>query len=389
MRVGMHALALALLLGLAHATAAETSANANYKGIWVSTPYPSFDAGAGETVTLDLTVHNAGRPPQRVALAVDPVPQGWSAVFLGEGKRVQSVFVAPGDKATVKLRLEPSGDVTDGAHRFDVTASAAETRFTLPIELTIGASLPPKLTLKPELPALRGSPNTEFDYKVAIRNDGGDDATVRVDAAAPQGFRVKITEQYGSQELTSFPLKVGETRTVSVKVTPPFGAKQGSYPIAVRAATGRTEARTELAMEVSGAPRLELRGRNDLLSAAAEAGEETPIELVLANRGSAPAHAIKLDATTPSGWKVTFQPERLDTLAPEATETVKALVVPADKAIAGDYMLTLRAVTEGTNESSDFRITVRTSTLWGVVGVLVIAAALVVLVAAMLRYGRR
>ena len=52
-------------------------------------------------------------------------------------------------------------------------------------------------------------------------------------------------------------------------------------------------------------------------------------------------------------------------------------------------MLTVRAVREGANKSADFRVTVRTSTMWGVVGVLVIAAAAVVLVAAMLRYGRR
>jgi uncharacterized membrane protein len=382
-------LALSMLTGVAHAAPAEKGTSADYKGIWISTPFPSFNTSAGETVTLDLTVHNAGLPPQRVALELERVQAGWSGVFLGEGKRVQSVFVAPDDKATVKLRLEPSARVSGGTHRFDVLAIGAESRFKLPIALTIGQSLPPKLTLKPELPELRGSPTSEFEFKVAIRNDGGDDATVRVDADTPQGFRVKITEQYGSQELTSLPLKVGEEKRVSIKITPPFGAKQGKYPVDVRATSGKTQAQTQLAMEVAGEPRLELTGRDERLSASAEAGEETPIELVLVNRGSAPAHAIKLDATTPSGWKVKFEPEKLDSLAPDGTQTVKALVVPAEKAIAGDYMVTMRAVTEGTNKSSDFRVTVRTSTLWGVVGVLVIAAALVVLVAAMLRYGRR
>jgi uncharacterized membrane protein len=39
--------------------------------------------------------------------------------------------------------------------------------------------------------------------------------------------------------------------------------------------------------------------------------------------------------------------------------------------------------------SSDFRITVTTSTLWGIVGVGIIAAALLVLVGAVARFGRR
>lgn len=389
MRAGILILALSLLVGAAHAAAPEKGAGANYKGIWISTPFPTFNTSPGETVTLDLTVRNSGLPPQRVALELERVPAGWSAVFLGEGKRVQSVFIAPDDQATVKLRLEPSGKASDRSLRFDVLALGSESRFRLPIEMKIGESLPPKLALKPELPELRGAPTSDFEFKVAIRNEGGDDAFVRVDTDPPQGFRVKVTEQYGSQELTSLPLKIGEEKTVTLKVTPPFGVKQGKYPVDVRAASGKARAKARLVMEVTGEPQLDLTGTDERLSAFAEAGKETPIELVLVNRGSAPAQAVKLNATSPSGWKVTFNPERIDSLAPEAKQTVRALVVPSTKAIAGDYMVTMRAETERANKSSDFRITVRTSTLWGVVGVLVIAAALVVLVAAMLRYGRR
>jgi uncharacterized membrane protein len=388
MQLATLALALALLVGAAPAVPAEKGTGGGYKGIWISTPFPSFNAAADETVTLDLTVHNAGRPPQRVGLQLERLPAGWSAVFLGEGKRVQSVFVAPDDKATVKLRLEPSAQASEGTHRIEVLAIGADSRFALPIAITIGQSLPPRLTLRPELPELRGSPNSEFDFKVAIRNDGGDDATVRIDADVPQGFRAKITEQYGSQELPSIPLKVGEEKRVSVKITAPFGAQQGKLPIVLRATSGKAETETQLTMDVAGEPRLELTGTGERLSAA-EAGDETPLEVVLVNRGSAPAHNIRLEATPPSGWTVKFEPDKLEVLAPEAKQTVKALVAPAAKAIAGDYLVTVRAVTDGANKSADFRVSVRTSTLWGVVGVLVIAAALVVLVAAMLRYGRR
>ena len=224
--------ACVVLAGEASAQTAERerTSGSTYKGIWVSTPFPSFNTPAGEAVTLDLAVHNGGLPPQRVPLSVERVPSGWSAVFLGEGKRVQSVFVAPNEKAQVKLRLEPSPKVSGGTHRFEVAAGA----FRLPIELTIGQSLAPRLSLKPELPELRGSPSTEFDFKVAVRNDGGDDATVRFDVQAPEGFRTKVSEQYGSQELPSLPLKAGEQKTISVKVTPPTGAKQAKYPVLVR-----------------------------------------------------------------------------------------------------------------------------------------------------------
>lgn len=388
MRRRLSALLAAGLLALAQGVLAQQN-NTGYRGIWVATPFPSFNVAAGETVTLDLDVHNANLPPQRVGLRLDRVPDGWSAVFLGEGKRVQSVFVAPGSKASVKLRLEPDPKITDGTHRFEVLAAGADSQFRLPIELAMGQSLPPKLTLKPELPELRGSPTSDFEFKVAVRNDGGDDATVRVDAAAPQGFRVRITEQFGSQELTALPLKVGQEKTVTLKVTPGGKVEEGAYPVGVRATTGKVESVAQLKMEVTGEARLDLSGPGERLSASAVAGDETPIDVIVANNGTAAVQGVKLSANAPSGWKVTFQPDSIATLAPNSRETVKALVVPAAKAIAGDYMVNVRANADGASKASDFRVTVRTSTLWGIVGVLVIAVALLALVAAMLRFGRR
>jgi len=392
MRSAVLMLALSAAVGLAApalAQKAERAPSSTYKGIWISTPFPAFHAPAGETVTLDINIHNAGSPPQAVALQLERAPGGWSAAFLGEGKRVQSVFVAPDEKANVKLRLDPSPKVGGGSHRFEILALGADARFRLPIEVTIGQSLAPRLGLKPELPELRGSPSTEFDFKVAVRNDGGEDATVRFDVQAPEGFRTRVSEQYGSQELSSLPLKAGEQKTVSVKLTPLSGVKQGKYPALLVATSGKAQAQAELALDVTGEPRLEIAGTGERLSASAQAGSESAIDVQITNRGSAPAQDIKLEATAPSGWKVAFQPERIDAIAPNESFTAKALVTPSDKAIAGDYMVAMRAIHGGANKSSDFRVTVRTSTLWGIAGVAIIAAALIVLVAAMLRYGRR
>jgi len=53
-------------------------------------------------------------------------------------------------------------------------------------------------------------------------------------------------------------------------------------------------------------------------------------------------------------------------------------------------MVTFRAQPEGgSHESAEYRVTVRTSTLWGLVGVGLIAVAVVVVGAAVTRFGRR
>ena len=64
-------------------------------------------------------------------------------------------------------------------------------------------------------------------------------------------------------------------------------------------------------------------------------------------------------------------------------------MTPPDKAIAGDYMATLRAASRGETASTQFRVTVGTSTLWGIAGAGIIGAALLLMVGAVARFGRR
>ncbi len=129
---------------------------------------------------------------------------------------------------------------------------------------------------------------------------------------------------------------------------------------------------------------------DERLSGKANAGRENTVELLLRNQGTAPALGVKLEATPPRDWEVTFEPEFIESLAPGEEAQVTARITVPDKAIAGDYMVTMRARPDnGSTERVEFRITVTTSTLWGAVGLLLIAAALGVVYLAVMRFGRR
>jgi uncharacterized membrane protein len=146
---------------------------------------------------------------------------------------------------------------------------------------------------------------------------------------------------------------------------------------------------TDLSLEITGQPKLELTGRDGSVSGRAVAGTEASIPVSVTNTGTAPAEDVELSGTGPSGWKVSFEPKTLDRVAPNETKQVEARVTPAVNAIAGDYMTTLRATARGESASSNFRIAVSTSTLWGIVGIGIIGIALLVLVGAVARFGRR
>lgn len=392
MRVIVSLLVLLTLPALAirpPAFAAEDEGRPSYQGLWLSTPFPSLSVPVDEPISLDLEVHSSGLPPQQVKLSLSQVPADWSGVFLGNGRPVRSVFVAPDSTAKLTLKLVPPEGIRTGSHQFELAAVGDGGQYKLPIEVSFDDVMPTRLSLEPELPALRGTPTSSFNFAVKLRNDSGREAVARLEAMAPAGFEVTFKERYGSQELTSVPIKAGESRDLSVTVEPHPRVEAGVYQVGVRAATEDDNAETMLALDIVGRPELALTGMNDRLSGKAVAGEQTPLTLIVANRGTAPAQNVEFRASEPSDWNVEFVPESLEALPAGEQREVKALITPSSEAIAGDYMLTLTASGDDASESSEFRITVETSTLWGIIGILVIAAAVVVLALAVLRFGRR
>jgi len=111
--------------------------------------------------------------------------------------------------------------------------------------------------------------------------------------------------------------------------------------------------------------------------------------VMVSNDGTAAAENVELSGSAPSGWKVEFDKKTIDRIAPGQNAEVNALITPTDKSLAGDYMATIRAAARGESASTQFRVTVSTSTTWGIVGFGIIGAALLVMFGAVTRFGRR
>lgn len=382
---------LAALVTTPVAWAADTAVASHIKGLWLTTNYPAMAVRAGESTSIDLKLRNIDLAPMPVALTVEGTPPGWTVTLLGNGAPVMSAMPATNGSVPLTLRVDVPKGAKEGTHHFVLRAKGAEVSASLPIDLSIGQTLPAKLSIKADLPSLRGTATTSFSYQFTVYNQSDKDLVVKLTAQAPPGFQTSFTEAYGTQELSSIPIPAGKSKDLKVKVQPPPNVAANDYPVVVQASAEGAAAEEHLDMQITGQPQLELSGQDDRASANAEAGKATPITLVVRNDGSAPAHDIDLSSSPPTDWKVTFQPASIDTLAPKQKMNVEALLTPSSKAVAGDYMTTFRADTRGgvDSASSDFRITVATSTLWGIVGVGIIAIALLIAVGAVARFGRR
>ena len=200
---------------------------------------------------------------------------------------------------------------------------------------------------------------------------------------------VALVSAIGLFELTRLPIKARESKDLKISVQPPSDVAAGQYPVQVRVANDKINADMQLVMDITGQPTLALSGPEGRLSGDATAGAERTFNFTIENTGSSPAQDVALSASPPSGWKVTFNPEKIPELDPHGNAQVAVNITPTEKAIAGDYVVPVRASGGGASDSASFRVTVRTSTLWGIAGLGVIAAAVIVLGGAVTRYGRR
>lgn len=355
----------------------------------ISTPYPVQVIGIGETVTLTMTVRSPSS--QIVGLEVAGLPADWSAEFRGGGREIHAIFVQSDEPAKIDLRITPPQNVAAGTYQFKAIARASGgATAEFPIDLVVKEKVPPSLSFEIEYPTARGGSESSFNFSATLKNGGDDDVTVTLKAEAPKEF--SVTFKSSGKDITNLPtdVKAGGSQRIDITATPLTSLPVGTYPILVTAQGENVEALLTLSAEVIGQPQLTLTTPDGRLSGSAYLGRSNPIKLVLRNTGNSPAMGVQLSASSPAGWTVTLDPEQVIEVPAEGEVEVTANVKPADKAIAGDYMITFRAQpTDSASKSVDFRVTVRASTLWGVVGVLLIAVAVGIVGLAVVRFGRR
>lgn len=382
----MGAFLAAILLAFSGMGVAQTATG----GVSLYTAYPSQVVVAGSTVDLGIQVSNNGTTDQVLDLSADSLPSGWTGTFIGGGSVIQSVAVQAGKTQTITFKVEIPDSAQNGKNDITVVATGQGAQAQLPIELVVGQTTPTRITITPELPQLKGSPTSTFDYRLTIKNDADTDLLINLSAQTPSGFQVTFKQSIGSQELTSVPVKAGQSQQVDMNVTPPNDVAAGTYEIDVTAQAQGVSATSKLSAVITGQVKLNVTTSDSRLSGTANAGQTTALKIVVENNGTSPANNVQMTSSPPANWQVTFDPATIPVIAPGDKVNVTANLQPPSNTIAGDYMVTLTAQAGSqSSQSSDFRITVQTSTLWGVTGLILIAIALAVVALAVTRFGRR
>ncbi len=388
-RIGRLSVIVATVLATAAALAPATLA-AN--GLEITTPYPSVSVAPGSDVSFNLKVTSTTQ--RQVSLSVSGVPTGWTGTFHGGGFVVNGVQAGPGQNPDVRLDMKIPVDAPNGTTRMTVAATSPGAADSLPIAITVNAEAAGTVTMTTDFPSLQGPSTQTFTFNLTLTNDTAQDLTFGLNAQGPAGWVVSATPTSQAQA-QSVEVKAGSSQAVKVTATPAPDVEAGSYTIDVTASAGDIRTSGKLTVDIIGQFKLQMTTPDGRLNANGSAGSGTEMTLSLVNDGTAPLINVKPTTSAPSGWTVTFDPETVASIEPKGSGSVVATITPSTAAVAGDYVVTLRA--SGTSPdgqqtasaSTDIRFTVETSPIWLVVGVGLIVLVFAVLAFVFQRYGRR
>jgi len=271
-----------------------------------------------------------------------------------------------------------------------------------PPSLLPGQGSPPdeKIELQCKYPVLSSYAGIYFSYSIEVQYSGGKEPRVfDLHVKVPEGFDFQIAPGYGEgSEIAAIRLDPTKTYAETIKLTVGPRAwvvpEPGEYNITLEASSGNIKNSIELKAIVTAKYDLYLATSTGRLNTEATAGKDNYFSIVVTNTGSADLEKVIFDSRvrgTPSGWSVTFNPDKIDSLPVGVSREVEVNIKPSQKTISGDYEVNISAQPESKEafSSMDIRVTALTPTIWGWVGVGIVVLVIAGLAVMFTRLGRR
>lgn len=359
-------------------------------GLELYTDYPGISVKAGDSQTISMNVSNSSGSSLDADLSILSMPEGWEGYFSGNGSQISRVHVENGAEAPVTFNLEIPEDAAEGDYTVQLQA-ASDTGLTDVTDLVFSIQEVQygQGSFEAEYPEQEGASGTAFSFSTTLVNNSAADQSYSLAAQAPAGWQVSFQPSGETTQVASIEVAAASSQGLTVEVTPPENVEAGDYTIPISAASASDTLETELTVTITGTYALELSTPSGLLSFDAHANKESDVTLSITNNSNVDLQNITLTSSAPTDWTVTFDESSIDVLEAGATREITAHVTPGDSAMTGDYVTTITASCSEASDSADFRVSVKTDTVWGIVAIVIILALVAGVGAVFKKYGRR
>lgn len=362
-------------------------------GLSLSTEYPGVTITPGETLNITLTLTNTSGSPVNADVAIASLPGGWEGYLQGGDYEVNEVHVGTASEGTrLTLHLTVPDALEEGTYTVQVDADVNEEIYdSLTLSFEVNEVNAGAGSFTTEYPEQEGTAGTSFSFSTTLINNGLSTESYSLSSSAPSGWQVSFVPSDESTSVASIEVESSTSQGLTVEVVPPEGVEAGEYDISCSAVSASETLTTDLKVVITGTYGISLSTPDGRLSFDSQANKDTDVTLTVTNTGNEELQNVTLTSSLPSGWEVTYDVEDgiIDSIAAGSSAQVVATVTPSSEAITGDYVATFTAETDEATSSAEFRVSVKTSTLWGFVAVLIILCVAAGLVYVFRKYGRR
>lgn len=357
----------------------------------MSTGYPGMAVTAGDELSFALDFTNTTGAGMAVSLETVSLPEGWEGYFTGNGSEVSQVYVKNGEnEGTAAYSLSIPEEAAGGDYEVVLRAyTGGEASDTLTLNLKVTEEELGGSSFQSEYPEQEGSAGASFSFDTTLVNNSASEQNYSFSSNAPSGWNVTFTPSGESSPVNSITLEPRKSQTITVGVTPAADAQAGAYTISCAAVSAGENLKTELTATITGQYALDVTTPSGRLSTEAYANKQKEVALKIVNNGNTDLTNVTLSSSAPDGWTVSFSQPTIDVIEAGASVEVTAYMTPGEDSLSGDYVVSIKASNSDTSDNAEFRISVKTETIWGVVGVLLIVCVFAGIGWVFHKYGRR
>jgi uncharacterized repeat protein (TIGR01451 family) len=360
----------------------------------LSCQFPGKSVVPGETAKFQVSLKNPFDNVEMLFTAcIDSIPSNWEALVKSiGGEAITEITLKGGESADLIVEVTPPSTASPGKYGIVVKIESSDGRVTsfLPLSITVRE---PKKEEEIEVAATFREVTVEagkaVKFPLTIINSGDTDRALLLSVEEyPTNWKVAFKSE--DIEVSGIYLPAGKSANLVVEVTPPSTVSLGSYaiPVHVKSGDGAINIQLELKANIIGSYQLSLEASTLLTSVTV--GGQTTFTAKIKNVGQTPVTSVRVNAIAPEGWEASVTPVQVESLKPLESYTFTITVETPEDSVAGDYLLTLKGLSDQVeSDSVSVRITVTTPTSWGVIGIGIAIVAIVALILAFVKFKRR
>lgn len=358
----------------------------------LTTQFPSVEMKVAQKTVLKIKAQNIGGSAGSFNLTVTS-PTGWDTSLKSGSLIIKSIYLEAGESKELDLEIIPPAGEKSGVYTFSVNSEVNGIRRShLPISVELPVAVVPSgIEITSLVPSIEASSGESVEFRLNVINRNTYDALIFFSAGYPQGWSVSFTPAYETVSVRSLEFSPSENQVIVAKITSPQGALPGTYSIEIAAQTDEFRDLVSLSVFLVGKYDLKLYPSNQLASFDLTQGESHPFSFYVNNTGTASLSDLIIFSDKPTDWDIKFDTNSISQLSGSAFKEVRAIVTAPPDTIPGDYLVTIySAVSDiGISANLNYRVTVKGSVAWGLVGLGIIVVLVVVLGLIYWRMGRR